>query len=73
MGFSGPAVPTGSASMPHSEAVTNDLQELSLQHAPNLLPIHERKNGEVILIYNIYIIMLNMEVCHDVKNRNFAS
>ncbi|XP_067315631.1 myocardin-related transcription factor A isoform X2 [Pseudorasbora parva] len=39
-----PALPTGSASSPQSEAVTNELQELSLQPAPNLLPIHERKN-----------------------------
>ncbi|XP_052397807.1 myocardin-related transcription factor A isoform X4 [Carassius gibelio] len=44
---SGPGAPTdatGSASSPQSDAVTNELQELSLQPAPNLLPIHERKN-----------------------------
>ncbi|XP_051742831.1 myocardin-related transcription factor A isoform X3 [Ctenopharyngodon idella] len=38
-----PAV-AGSASSPQSEAVANELQELSLHPAPNLLPIHERKN-----------------------------
>lgn len=37
---------SGSAQSPQSEAVTNELQELSLQPAPNLLPIQERKNGE---------------------------
>ncbi len=41
---------TGSASSPQSDAVTNELQELSLQPAPNLLPIHERKNGELIVM-----------------------
>ncbi|XP_032429795.1 myocardin related transcription factor Ab isoform X3 [Xiphophorus hellerii] len=35
---------SGSAPSPQSEAVTNELQELSLQPAPNLLPIQERKN-----------------------------
>lgn len=44
LGCSGPTVTTGSASSAQSEAVTNELQELSLQPAPNLLPIHERKN-----------------------------
>ncbi|KTG41420.1 hypothetical protein cypCar_00026249, partial [Cyprinus carpio] len=39
-----PADVTGSASSPQSDAVTNELQELSLQPALNLLPIHERKN-----------------------------
>uniref|UniRef100_A0AAX7VL39 SAP domain-containing protein n=1 Tax=Astatotilapia calliptera TaxID=8154 RepID=A0AAX7VL39_ASTCA len=34
----------GSASSPQSDAVTSELQELSLQPAPNLLPIQERKN-----------------------------
>ncbi|XP_028842251.1 myocardin-related transcription factor A-like isoform X3 [Denticeps clupeoides] len=38
-----PAGP-GSAPSPQSDAVTNELQELSLQPVPNLLPIHERKN-----------------------------
>ncbi|KAM9473409.1 myocardin-related transcription factor A isoform 1-T2 [Salvelinus alpinus] len=33
-----------SAPSPHSEAVTNELQELSLQPAPNLLPLRDRKN-----------------------------
>ncbi|XP_057203197.1 myocardin-related transcription factor A isoform X2 [Triplophysa rosa] len=31
-------------SSPQSEVVTSELQELSLHPAPNLLPIHERKN-----------------------------
>ncbi|XP_077068094.1 myocardin-related transcription factor A isoform X6 [Siphateles boraxobius] len=39
-----PSHPTGSASSPQSEVVANELQELSLQPVPNLLPIHERKN-----------------------------
>ncbi|XP_055050594.2 myocardin-related transcription factor A isoform X4 [Misgurnus anguillicaudatus] len=43
-GSTGPTVTTGSASSPQSEAVTNELQELSLHPTPNLLPIHERKN-----------------------------
>ncbi|KAF7654253.1 hypothetical protein LDENG_00071880 [Lucifuga dentata] len=34
----------GSAPSPQSEAVANELQELSLQPAPNPLPIRERKN-----------------------------
>ncbi|XP_035800255.2 myocardin related transcription factor Ab isoform X4 [Amphiprion ocellaris] len=34
----------GSAPSPQSEAVTNELQELSLQPAPTLLPLQERKN-----------------------------
>uniref|UniRef100_UPI003AAD08F1 myocardin-related transcription factor A-like n=1 Tax=Centroberyx gerrardi TaxID=166262 RepID=UPI003AAD08F1 len=34
----------GPAPSPQSEAVANELQELSLQPAPNLLPIRERKN-----------------------------
>ncbi|XP_052374799.1 myocardin-related transcription factor B-like isoform X1 [Oncorhynchus keta] len=38
-----PASPD-SAPSPHSEAVTNELQELSLQPAPNLLPLRDRKN-----------------------------
>ncbi|XP_056122604.1 myocardin-related transcription factor A isoform X11 [Rhinichthys klamathensis goyatoka] len=42
--FPTPSLPTGSASSPQSEAVANELQELSLQPVPNLLPIHERKN-----------------------------
>lgn len=38
----------GSAPSPQSESVTNELQELSLQPAPNLLPLQERKNGEAV-------------------------
>lgn len=49
----GPTVTTGSACSPQSEAVTNELQELSLQPAPNSLPIHERKNGEVMIVFNV--------------------
>uniref|UniRef100_A0A3P9LYS9 Myocardin related transcription factor Ab n=1 Tax=Oryzias latipes TaxID=8090 RepID=A0A3P9LYS9_ORYLA len=36
--------PPGSALSPQSEAVTNELQELTLQPAPNLPPLKERKN-----------------------------
>ncbi|KAL4658064.1 MKL/myocardin-like protein 1 isoform X2 [Arapaima gigas] len=38
------AVASGSAPSPQSDAVTNELQELSLQPTPSLLPLHERKN-----------------------------
>lgn len=38
----------GSAPSPQSDAVTSELQELSLQPAPNLLPLQERKNGEPV-------------------------
>ncbi|KAF3846690.1 hypothetical protein F7725_003768 [Dissostichus mawsoni] len=31
---------------PHSDAVANELQEMSLQPAPNLLPVRERKDAE---------------------------
>jgi len=39
--------PTAGASTPspQSEAVANGLQELSLQPAPNLLPVRVRKDG----------------------------
>lgn len=39
----------GLAPSPQSEAVTSELQELSLQPAPNPLPLQERKNGETVL------------------------
>lgn len=42
------ATATGSAPSPQSEAVTNELQELSLQAIPTLLPLKERKNGESV-------------------------
>ncbi|XP_012991549.3 myocardin-related transcription factor A isoform X3 [Esox lucius] len=35
---------TGSAHSPQSEAVTTELQELSLRPGPNLLPLRDRKN-----------------------------
>ncbi|XP_036393733.1 myocardin-related transcription factor A-like isoform X2 [Megalops cyprinoides] len=38
------ATKAGSAPSPQSEAVANELQELSLQPAPCLLPLRERKN-----------------------------
>lgn len=41
---------SGSAPSPQSEAVTNELQELSLQPAPNVLPLQERKNGKTSTI-----------------------
>lgn len=37
---------SGTAPSPQSEAVTSELQELSLQSGPTLLPLSERKNGE---------------------------
>ncbi|KAG9340340.1 hypothetical protein JZ751_021452 [Albula glossodonta] len=43
-----PGTTPGSAPSPQSEAVTNELQELSLQPAPNLLPLRERKNGTAV-------------------------
>lgn len=36
----------GLAPSPQSEAVTTELQELSIHPAANLLPLQERKNGE---------------------------
>lgn len=41
------AVGNGSVPSPQSEAVTSELQELSLQSVPSLLPLKERKNGEL--------------------------
>ena len=38
----------GLAPSPQSEAVTSELQELSLQPAPNQVPLQERKNGETV-------------------------
>uniref|UniRef100_A0A8C1WSG8 Myocardin related transcription factor Ab n=1 Tax=Cyprinus carpio TaxID=7962 RepID=A0A8C1WSG8_CYPCA len=38
------AVGNGSVPSPQSEAVTSELQELSLQSVPSLLPLNERKN-----------------------------
>ncbi|KAM3863906.1 myocardin-related transcription factor A-like [Diretmus argenteus] len=38
----------GLAPSPQSEAMANELQELSLQPAPNLLPIRDRKNGNLV-------------------------
>lgn len=41
------AVGSGSVPSPQSEAVTSELQELSLQSVPSLLPLNERKNGKL--------------------------
>ncbi len=41
------AVGSGSVPSPQSEAVTSELQELSLQSLPSLVPLRERKNGEL--------------------------
>lgn len=41
------AVGSGSVSSPQSEAVTSELQDLSLKAVPSLLPLKERKNGEL--------------------------
>lgn len=38
----------GLAASPQSEAVTSELQELSLQPAPDPVPLQERKNGETV-------------------------
>lgn len=38
----------GLAPSPQSEAVTSELQELSLQPAPDPMPLQERKNGEAV-------------------------
>ncbi len=38
----------GLALSPQSEAVTSELQELSLQPAPDPMPLQERKNGETV-------------------------
>lgn len=45
--------PNTDASIPRlqSEAVASDLQELSLQPTPNLMPVTERKNGEFLLMH----------------------
>lgn len=70
----GPTVTTGSASSPQSEAVTNELQELSLQPAPNSLPIHERKNGEVMIVITVSKRWnLREFLWHAVDNLHFAS
>lgn len=36
---------------PQSEAVTHEMEELSLQPTQNLPPLNERKNGEDVLRY----------------------
>uniref|UniRef100_A0A667YQX6 Uncharacterized protein n=1 Tax=Myripristis murdjan TaxID=586833 RepID=A0A667YQX6_9TELE len=63
----------GSAPSPQSEAVANELQELSLQPVPNLLPIRERKNGKWQfgldiggLAVQILIILVAFMPAHDV-------
>lgn len=33
---------------PQSEAVTHEMEELSLQPSQNLPPLNERKNGELV-------------------------
>lgn len=43
---------------PQSEAVANELQELSLQPAPNLLPVRERKNGRWQFLHLNHIKLL---------------
>lgn len=43
-GMSGLLVPS-----PQSEAVTQEMEVLSLQPTQNLPPLNERKNGEVII------------------------
>lgn len=53
----------GTAPSPQSEAVTSELQELSLQPAPNLLPLQERKNGETVMLYYIYFSLICTHWC----------
>ncbi len=36
---------------PQSEAVTHEMEELSLQPTQSLPPLNERKNGEDVLLY----------------------
>lgn len=47
-----------SISSPQSEAVANELQELSLQPAPNLLPVRDRKNGKWQFLHSNQIKLL---------------
>lgn len=43
----------GLATSPQSEAVTSELQELSLQPGTDPMPLRERKNGETMLHINL--------------------
>lgn len=63
------AVGSGSIPSPQSEAVTSEMQELSLQSIPKLLPLKERKNGEHTI--NVYSNM-QIENHKQVTNLAFA-
>lgn len=41
---------------PQSEAVTHEMEELSLQPTQSLPPLNERKNGEDVLLYTAVMI-----------------
>lgn len=47
-----------SITSPQSEAVANELQELSLQLTPKLLPVRERKNGKWQFLHSNQIKLL---------------
>lgn len=64
--------PSVTASSPQSDAVTNELQELSIQPAPNLLPIHERKNGELIVMQK-RLHVINKSEDHRIFNNSDCS
>lgn len=62
----------GSAPSPQSEAVTNELQELSLQPAPNLLPLQERKNGKAACTLFVLLITSTLVLHFGVMALNVA-
>lgn len=45
----------GLAPSPQSEAVTSELQELSIHPAPDPVPLQERKNGEIARHSDVWI------------------
>lgn len=47
---------------PQSEAVTHELEELSLQPTQSLPPLNERKNGEDMLLYRPVMTCLKVIV-----------
>lgn len=49
------AVGSDSIPSPQSEAVTSEMQELSLQPIPSLLPLKERKNGKFTQAHDQFI------------------
>ncbi|KAI2666068.1 Myocardin-related transcription factor B [Labeo rohita] len=51
---------------PRSEAVTHDLEELSLQPTQNLPPIKERKNGFLVMVMAKHSVLLRVNSCSSV-------